>query len=66
MIERGHGSRFIRQFVNDQLRQGLPRMVTDPDPLNLRAVRAYETAGFERVGMVETPDGPSLLMVRDR
>ena len=66
MIERGHGSSFIRQFVDDQLRQGLPRMVTDPDPLNLRAVRAYEKAGFEKVGMVDTPDGPSLLMIRDR
>ncbi|MBR0715276.1 GNAT family N-acetyltransferase [Bradyrhizobium liaoningense] len=66
MIERGHGSTFIRQFVDHQLGQGLPRMVTDPDPKNLRAVRAYQKAGFERTGMVETPDGPSLLMVRDR
>ncbi|MBR0824872.1 GNAT family N-acetyltransferase [Bradyrhizobium manausense] len=66
MIERGHGSSFIRQFVDDQLQQGLPRMVTDPDPKNLRAVRAYEKAGFERIDMVETPDGPALLMVRDR
>jgi aminoglycoside 6'-N-acetyltransferase len=65
MIARGHGSSVIRQFVDERFRQGLPRMVTDPDPLNFRAVRAYEKAGFERVGMVETPDGPSLLMVRD-
>ena len=65
MIGRGHGSAFIRQFVDRQLRQGLPRIVTDPDPLNLRAVRAYEKAGFVRDRMVETPDGPSLLMVRE-
>ena len=65
MIARGHGSSFIRQFVDERLRQGLPRVVTDPDPLNFRAVRAYEKAGFDRVGMVETPDGPSLLMMRN-
>jgi aminoglycoside 6'-N-acetyltransferase len=65
MIERGHGSAMIRAFVDERLKRGAPRVVTDPDPENLRALRAYETAGFARVGMVETPDGPSLLMVRD-
>jgi aminoglycoside 6'-N-acetyltransferase len=65
MIGRGHGSAFIRAFVDEKLRQGLPRMVTDPDPLNLRAVRAYENAGFAGDRMVDTPDGPSLLMVRN-
>ncbi|MBM7486628.1 aminoglycoside 6'-N-acetyltransferase [Bradyrhizobium sp. USDA 3686] len=65
MIARGHGSAFIRQFADAQLRQGLPRIVTDPDPLNARAVRAYEKAGFVRDRMVETPDGPALLMVRE-
>ncbi len=65
MIARGHGSAFIRQFVDERFRHGLPRMVTDPDPLNLRALRAYEKAGFIRERMVETPDGPALLMVRE-
>lgn len=65
MIARGHGSAFIRAFVDEQLRNGLPRIVTDPDPLNLRALRAYEKAGFVRDRIVETPDGPALLMVRE-
>ena len=65
MIARGHGSAFIRQFVDAELRQGLPRVVTDPDPLNLRALRAYEKAGFVRDRMVETLDGTALLMVRE-
>ena len=30
-----------------------------------RAVRAYEKAGFQRDRMVDTPDGPALLMVRN-
>lgn len=66
MIGRSHGSAFIRQFVDEKLREGLPRMVTDPDPLNPRAIRAYEKAGFVRDRMVETPDGVALLMVRDQ
>ena len=64
-IERGHGSRLIRTFVDDRLAQGLPRMVTDPDPDNPRAIRAYEKAGFEKSGLVDTPDGTALLMVRN-
>ena len=66
MIACGHGSRLIRKFVDERLREGLPRMVTDPDPLNARAVRAYEKAGFARDRMVDTPDGRALLMVRDQ
>jgi aminoglycoside 6'-N-acetyltransferase len=65
MIGRGHGSRFIRSFVDGLLCEGIPRVVTDPDPTNARAVRAYETAGFERDRIVDTPDGPALLMVRN-
>src|ERR1700742_635885 len=65
MIEQGHGSLMIRAFVDERLQRGTPRGVTDPDPNNLRARRAYENAGFAPVGMADTPDGPSLLMVRD-
>jgi len=65
MIGRGHGSNFIRKFADDRLRQGIPRIVTDPDPVNLRAIRAYEKAGFVRDRIVDTPDGPALLMVRN-
>ncbi|WP_092290250.1 GNAT family N-acetyltransferase [Bradyrhizobium sp. Ghvi] len=65
MIGRGHGSAFIRQFVDDSFRQGLPRMVTDPDPRNARALRAYEKAGFVVDRMVDTPDGAALLMARE-
>jgi aminoglycoside 6'-N-acetyltransferase len=65
MIGRGHGSNFIQRFVDELLRDGIPRVVTDPDPRNARAVRAYERAGFQRQRMVDTPDGPALLMVRN-
>ena len=65
MIDRGHGSAFIRVFIDDLLVNGAPRVVTDPDPDNGRAVRAYEKAGFLKDRLVDTPDGPALLMVRN-
>jgi aminoglycoside 6'-N-acetyltransferase len=65
MIGRGHGSGFIRQFADALLSSGIPRIVTDPDPGNGRAVRAYAKAGFQSDRVVDTPDGPALLMVRN-
>jgi aminoglycoside 6'-N-acetyltransferase len=47
------------------LTSGTARIVTDPDPDNGRAVRAYTKAGFQSDRVVDTPDGPALLMVRD-
>jgi aminoglycoside 6'-N-acetyltransferase len=63
MIDRGHGSAFIRAFIKRLLADRAPRILTDPDPANTRAVRAYEKAGFQKDRMVNTPDGPALLMV---
>jgi aminoglycoside 6'-N-acetyltransferase len=65
MIDRGHGSALIRGFVDDLLKKGTPRVVTDPDPENFRAIRAYEKAGFQKARLVNTPDGRALLMVRN-
>jgi aminoglycoside 6'-N-acetyltransferase len=65
MVGCGHGSGFIRAFIEDLLASGTPRVVVDPAPANARAIRAYEKAGFIRDKLVDTPDGISLLMVRD-
>lgn len=65
MVGRGHGPAFIRAFTERVLSDGTPRVVTDPDPANARAIRAYEKAGFEKVDLVDTPDGIALLMVRN-
>jgi len=64
MIARGHGSAFIRVFVDDLVARGVPRVITDPDPMNGRAIRAYEKAGFRRERVVDTVSGSALLMVR--
>ena len=63
MTGRGHGSSFIRAFLVALIRAGTPRVLTDPDPANARAIRAYEKAGFRKDRMVDTPDGRALLMV---
>jgi aminoglycoside 6'-N-acetyltransferase len=65
MVDQGYGSALIRSFVDDLLEAGTPLVVTDPDPENIRAVRAYEKAGFQNVRLVNTPDGRALLMVRN-
>jgi len=65
MLDRGHGSVFIRSFVDSLLIAGTPRVVTDPDPASARAIRAYEKAGFRKDRLVDTSDGPALLMVRN-
>jgi aminoglycoside 6'-N-acetyltransferase len=65
MLDCGHGSAFIRSFTERLLVNGTPRVVIDPDPTNARAIRAYEKAGFAKDRVVDTPDGPALLMVRD-
>jgi aminoglycoside 6'-N-acetyltransferase len=65
MVDRGHGSAFVRTFIERLLATGTPRVLTDPDPNNARAIRAYEKAGFQPRTVVTTPNGPALLMVRD-
>src|ERR1700674_715771 len=64
MVDRGHGSAFIRAFIDGLMATGMPRVLTDPDPANTRAISAYEKAGFRADRIVDTPDGRALLMVR--
>lgn len=40
----------------------MKKVILDTSPDNLRAIAAYEKAGFAQVGLVDTPDGESLLM----
>jgi aminoglycoside 6'-N-acetyltransferase len=65
MVNLGHGSAFIRAFTDDLFGAGTPRVLTDPDPANARAIRAYEKAGFVKDKLVDTSDGVALLMVRN-
>lgn len=50
MIGRGHGSAFIRLWVDRLFAAGAPVVATDPDPENGRAIAACEKAGFAIAG----------------
>ena len=50
MVGKGHGPAFIASRMRDLFAKGVPLIVTDPDPRNLRAVAAYRKLGFR-------PDG---------
>lgn len=65
MLGCGHGSAFIRAFIDQLFARGVPRIVIDPSPANPRAIRAYEKAGFVPQHEIVTPDGPALLMIRE-
>jgi aminoglycoside 6'-N-acetyltransferase len=62
LIGRGHGSAFVRAFVEQSFATGAPRVVTDPNPRNARAIRAYAKAGFHPIGPRTTLSGDALLM----
>jgi aminoglycoside 6'-N-acetyltransferase len=61
----GHGSRLVRAFVEILFEEGCPRVIIDPHPGNGRAIRAYEKAGFRRLGERATTFGPALIMAID-
>jgi AacA4 family aminoglycoside N(6')-acetyltransferase len=67
LLGQGLGTQLVRSLV--QLLFTDPQVTkvqTDPAPSNLRAIRCYEKAGFRKVKLVETPDGPALYMLQDR
>lgn len=62
-LGKGLGSGFVKALSDWLLElRHVSKCITDPSPSNLRAIRAYEKAGFIRVGLVQTPDGEALLM----
>jgi RimJ/RimL family protein N-acetyltransferase len=62
-LDRGLGTALVRQFVERLFADPAVSCVqVDPDPANGRAIRCYEKAGFTRDRLIETPDGPALLL----
>ena len=65
LVGKGHGSAIVRQFTDMLFEEGAPRVVIDPHPDNLRAIRAYEKAGFRAFDTRTSIYGPALMMARD-
>jgi aminoglycoside 6'-N-acetyltransferase len=67
LVGRGIGTSVLTAFAKRLFDSGVPEIVIDPDPANLRAIRAYEKAGFVRRAEVDNPPwGPALIMSRRR
>jgi aminoglycoside 6'-N-acetyltransferase len=65
MVGLGHGPAMIQTFCKRLFSEGATRVVTDPDPANHNAIRAYEKAGFRRGEIRNTEYGTVLLMHLD-
>jgi aminoglycoside 6'-N-acetyltransferase len=63
MLGRGHGAVFLRLLAERLAADGAPAVAIDPDVENLRARRAYAKAGFSGDTIVETGEGPAVLML---
>lgn len=65
LLNAGHGSRLIDEFVSLLFEEGVPRVILDPDPANARAIKAYTKAGFIPFDTRTSIYGPALMMARD-
>ena len=65
-LNRGHGSAFIRAYLDLCRARGITRVVVDPKPDNERAIAAYQKAGFQLNRHFHSPvEGDVVLMVCD-
>ncbi|WP_417459261.1 GNAT family N-acetyltransferase [Kordiimonas sp.] len=62
MLGAGHGGRFLNALAEHLVREGAPMVAIDPDEDNIRARKAYGRAGFKGDELVETGEGPAILM----
>lgn len=66
LLGKGHGPAFMADFCRELFEKGKNRVLVDPHPDNIFAIRAYTKAGFQRLGETNTNYGRALLMALDR
>lgn len=64
LLSQGIGSAALRLFARNLHDEGHRTIVIDPDPANLRAVRAYEKAGFRPVPHLAGHTGEGVLIMQ--
>ena len=66
-LGRGVGTLMVSEFVRHLFQNfAVTKIQADPAPDNLRAIRCYEKCGFRKADVIETPNGPAILMTIDR
>jgi aminoglycoside 6'-N-acetyltransferase len=60
----GIGPNVIKNFISflQDTETNVKSIIIDPEPTNLRAITAFEKAGFVRESEIKTPGGHALLM----
>ena len=67
LLGKGIGSAFIKKFTDEMLlRDEVKRIISDPPPNNPAAIKAYKKAGFHRKARLNTFDGTSILMEKNK
>lgn len=62
LIDKGYGSKIIGEFIKLLREDSDGTIYIDPDPKNIRAIKAFKKCGFEEIGLVNDIDGQSILM----
>lgn len=66
-LNRGLGTALVQSLVARLFADpSVTKIQADPSPRNHRAIRCYEKAGFAQEGVINTPDGPAMYMVKTR
>ena len=67
-IGKGHGTKFIKEFIEFIFKNELDvkTVIVDPDPKNIAAIRCYEKIGFKKVNEFDVSWGKALLMQYDK
>jgi aminoglycoside 6'-N-acetyltransferase len=65
MLGQGHGTAILKALIDILFDEGAPRLIIDPDPSNLHAIKVYENAGFAAFDSRVSEYGPALMMAID-
>lgn len=62
-IGKGYGSHIVALFVQELFkRPDVMRVIINPDIDNIAAIKAYERAGFRKIGKIHRPSETEILM----